>query len=319
MDYRNIQRDSIQNNPRIVDIAMLGAHDAFSSRINRSNPINPADGGIANNKTLRLAGGGLMARFARAQKFDAHQLGIHGVRYFDVRISHADGVWWTEHVILSGTLDEYIGGLLRFLGETENEGVIIDVARAHTGDQGMEALLQYLVTGIQYEGKSLKDYIDYEPATAALGDLRYRDITRKGTRVILLAKAPVSSASCHFPRDDSIRSTWHDKNTAKEMLSGIDGEYQALRQDTALARNMFRVNQAQKTSSTDGDKIIASIFQWGLLDMANRFNPVLVNHQNFDRWLTVMPIFMVDYADSMRGSFNDKVIARINEFNRNLF
>jgi hypothetical protein len=310
-DYRNIMGDSIQHDPRIVDIAMLGAHDAFAGMITRNKPSagNPR---LA-KRAWRLFGLGYAARMTRAQKSDAYALAVHGVRYFDARIVWYQGAWYTLHDFISGPLEFYITGLLRFLKEAKKEVVIIDVQHAYTGDQGMEALLSYLFTGISYEGKSLRDYIGYDPAEVKLGDLRYRELTARGSQAVALAKAPVHKGSYHFQYENSIRSIWHRKCTDREMLAGIDGEYHTLLNDGTLARDGFRVNQAQKTGFAG--KLPGVIFLWSLLDMADRFNPVLAGHRDFNAWLGVMPILMVDYADSMRDGFNDTVIAKINEFN----
>jgi hypothetical protein len=99
------------------------------------------------------------------------------------------------------------------------------------------------------------------------------------------------------------------------MLERIDAEYNTLKNNPSLDRDKFRVNQAQKSALFKGDRIADTLLGWSLLDLANNFNAELVNHKDFDGWLTVMPIFMTDYADSMKGGFNDKVIKKINAFN----
>ncbi|MDR3276765.1 MAG: hypothetical protein LBT11_06125 [Treponema sp.] len=321
-DYRNIMAESILGNPALVDVAMLGAHDALSGNIRRNNPgdTDPADGAVTNNPLVRALGGGLITRLVRAQKSGAYELAVHGVRYFDIRVSWVGddsigGVWYTKHGYLSAPLEESILGLLRFLAEAGREVLVLDVQHAYTGEKTMEELLSFLFTGVSYGGRTLADYAGYD-TRRPLGELRYRDMTASGSQIVVLAKAPFYPGSLHYQYEGAIRSVWHNQNTDKAMLAGIEEEYRTLLASPSLDRDKFRVNQAQKTGITGN--MLGSLFSWSLLDMAARFNRVLVNHDDFSVWLTTMPIFMVDYADSMRGGFNDRVIAEINRFNGNL-
>ena len=63
---------------------------------------------------------------------------------------------------------------------------------------------------------------------------------------------------------------------------------------------------------------IPTVFGWSLLDMGARVNTRAAGNKNFDKWLEVMPIFMTDNSDTMRYSFNDRVISKMNDFNRKL-
>ena len=53
--------------------------------------------------------------------------------------------------------------------------------------------------------------------------------------------------------------------------------------------------------------------------MANNFNAVLVKDEaRFKRWLSEMPIFMVDNATSTKGKFNELANKYILEYNSTL-
>ncbi|MDR3216249.1 MAG: hypothetical protein LBT55_02380 [Clostridiaceae bacterium] len=315
-DYSGIMKDNITGNPRVVDIAMLGAHDAFSNQISPKNAVDPqGDQGILNNAAVQLVGNGMISRLEKAQKSGAYDLLKRGVRYFDVRITLLDGEWYTVHGHISGRLDGYITETVKFLSENPGEFVVFDMQHVKTGDKTFADVFDY-IESVKYEGVSLFDFVRFDPAAIFLGELTYDDVVSGGAGAVILANTEQYAGGFHYEYDASMRSVWHQHNSSDVMLERIDAEYNALKNAPALDRDKFRVNQAQKTSLLTGDGIVGTIFGWSLLDMANSFNPKLVEHKDFENWLTVMPIFMVDYADSMKGGFNDKVIEKINAFNR---
>jgi len=66
--YANILKDAnIAADTRVVDIAMLGAHDAFSSNINLLSAPDPAESGIVKNKAVNAAFKGGLVRVLKAQ------------------------------------------------------------------------------------------------------------------------------------------------------------------------------------------------------------------------------------------------------------
>lgn len=318
-DYRHIMRDNILANPRVVDVAMLGAHDAFSNNISRSSGIDPNEDAdaIINSGAARLLGGGMFVRVARAQKSSAYDLCARGVRYFDVRITRYEDDWYTMHGLISDRLEGYVLDILKFLDETSGEFVVFDMQHAYTGDKSMSDLFGYLGS-LRYNGKSLFDYVYYDPVALPLGELRYRDTVSGGSGVVVLAKAQQYAGCKFYEYETSMRSVWHNKNDKSEMLEGIDAEYQTLLADPALDRDKFRKNQVQMTGKYSLKHFAKTVFGWSLLDMANSFNAELLDQPDFENWFDVLPIFMTDYADSMKGDFNDRVVESINAFNREL-
>ncbi|MDR3318340.1 MAG: hypothetical protein LBS99_02790 [Clostridiales bacterium] len=318
-DYSGIIADNITGDPRVVDIAMLGAHDAFSDKITPKNAVDPQDAadGILNNGAVRFLGSGMIFRLSKAQRSGAYDLLTRGVRYFDVRVTISEGEWYTVHGQLSDKLDGYLTETVKFLSENPGELIIFDMQHVKTGDKTFADLFAH-IGSVEYEGLSLLDFVRFDPFTVPLGSLTYSEAVSGGAGVVILAKTGQYSGCAHYEYEEAIRSNWHEHNSSEVMLERITAEYDALCADPALDRNKFRVNQAQKTGLLTGEGIANTIFGWSLLDFAYNFNPELVANESFDAWLTVMPIFMVDYADSMKGGFNDKVIGRINAFNASL-
>lgn len=320
-DFSGIMKANLTFNPRAVDIAMLGAHDAFSHQISRGSKVDPQedDGSILNNGIVKVLAGGMFVRLATAQKSGAAELFKRGVRYFDVRITRADDEWYTTHGLLSGKLEDYLKPLVEVLYLSPGEFIIFDIQHAYLGDKSFEDLFEYIAS-IKYNDMSLFDFVLYNPHSTPLETLRYNDITNDGLTggAVVLAKTGQYAGCFHYKYADSIRSVWHEKNTQSEMLEGIDAEYNTLKDDVSLDRNKFRVNQAQMTGLFSGSAIINTIFSWSLLDMAADFNPKLAAHEDFQKWLSVMPIFMVDYSDSNKDDFSDKVVEKINLYNQSL-
>lgn len=316
-DYSDVIRKGVGgSNPRVVDMAMLGAHDAFSSRISASSAIDPAEdeGSIVRNKTVSLLANGLIIRLSKAQLGDAVEMAASGVRYFDVRLSNIDGEWHTKHALVSDTLSYYLADLIHFLNDNPGEFIIFDMQHVYLGDSSYDELFSYL-SAFKADGHCLLDYVNFDPSSIDLSDLGYNDVTMNGTcaGVVILAKTPPTPAlRYHYERGSgdpgtsvAIRSVWHNTSSTEKMLAGIRAEYEALINNSSH-KDMFCVNQAQKTGVYEGSDIVSTLAGWSLIDLANEFNPVLVSQDDFDLWLNVMPIFMVDYAISSHGQFNQK-------------
>lgn len=318
------------DNPRVVDIAMLGAHDAFSSRITKNSPVDPgeAEDSILRNKAAAFFADGLFARLAKSQRGDATDMLENGVRYLDVRLSNIDGTWFTKHALVSDELSYYLSDVITFLGDHSGEFIVFDLQHVYLGDATFDDLFTYLDT-FEVNGKSLLDFVRFDPTTLALGDLRYDDVTLAGTEsgVVILAKTEnTATLHYHYERGEgdtegseiiSIRSLWHNTSDSKKMLDGIHEEFDLLTESDEYD-NVFRVNQAQKTGVISGPDLLDTLVGWSLVDMASYFNSRLVKQTDFITWFSAMPILMVDYAISNRGQFNTTANLAIIGYNQSL-
>ncbi len=316
-NYKNVMSENITTNPKVVDIAMLGAHDAFSGEINFDSDVDPAETGILANPIVSTVLRGFIVRATLTQKTNAQGLYESGVRYVDVRISYYNDAWYTKHSLISGLLSTYLIESVQFLNNHPGEFIIFDLQHVYLADQTYADLFNY-IDSIQVGGLSLLDYAD---STIDLADLTYNDITKnksKGGAIILAKTDNATYANKYYAYDSSIRSFWHDKISDEAMVVGIKQEYEKLFDNADLDRDKLRVNQAQKTAQISMNGITDTIKGWSLIDLAKHFNPKLVNHEDFSKWLEVMPIFMVDYATSPHEDFNRLVNQKINEFNSKL-
>lgn len=300
---------SLQSNPRIVELAMLGAHDAFSSDINLFSKLDPAedDGALVANPVLRTFFGGLFVRLARTQTQGTARLLERGVRYFDVRVSYDEGRWVTKHGLISNTLETYVIPLIQFLNDHPGECIIFDMQHVYLGDQTWESLFDHLES-IQVEHRSLFDFVHVRSDIDAIATMTYEDVTAgrtDGGAILLARTSPSTSDFRHYDRSDgahTIRSVWHETSNLDRLMERIEAEHQTLRSMVPL--DYFVVNQAQRTGVFASDEAMSTLFGWSLLSMAAVGNAALLQQENFNAWFETMPILMVDFSTSGHQNFN---------------
>jgi hypothetical protein len=316
LDFSRVIRDNVSPDTRVVDIAMLGAHDAFSEKITPRSEVCPFDTNAFLNSPATTLAPGLLSRLMLAQKSDAAGQLLRGVRYFDVRLTWHNNTWYTQHGLISAPLRDSLVQIIDFLNENPGELIVFDMQHVRHGDNTFDGLWRYMAD-VTSGGKSLLDFVTYDPFETPLANLTLGQAARHGAGVVILAKSPMFMNCRHYEYDSSMRSTWHNKIRTREIIDGIQSEYEVLTRNPSLDRDKFRVNQAQTTPNFSGlGNSVTSVFSWSLLSRAAGHNVKLLEHENFTDWLAVMPIFMVDFSDSRSGQFNERVIELINAFNR---
>ncbi|MCL2630620.1 MAG: hypothetical protein FWD49_03745 [Firmicutes bacterium] len=314
-DFSSIIKDNVSGSTKLTDIAMLGAHDAFAHKISGSSKYDSNAESAYNNRALFFLMSGILARNTKTQVSSAYKLLTHGVRYFDVRITLHNGEWYAHHNLISDKLSAYLKDTIRFLNENNGEFIVFDIQHARLADREYRELLDY-ISSVKEGGNSLSDYVNFDPRYTLLSDLTLDDATLNGTKAgaVVLAKADFYYGSFHYEYFSSIRSEWHSEFATKNILPKINAEYKTLKDNEDLDRNKFRVNQAQLTPNY-GKGFFQCVTDWTLLNRAQKHNQELLNHKDFNAWLSVMPIFMCDFSDSQKGNFNKLVIEKINQFN----
>ncbi|MDR1805870.1 MAG: hypothetical protein LBQ80_03755 [Clostridium sp.] len=328
-DYSRILQENITGNPRVVDIAMLCAHDAFSNKITSQSPLDPNDENqILDNSVLRAIVGGVFARQAKAQKSNGYELATRGVRYFDVRVCYDDGVWQNMHSFISAPFEENLRYLLRFLSENPGEMLVVDIQHHKPQPLTSQDMIDFIGT-VEEDGKSLWDYVSYDPNEISLGELRFKDVTKDGAGVVVLIKTEQyegckfyeyvgeqneSGGIGSYVEGVSVRANWHNKPKVEQIIEGIEKEYAYLTENFELYKNTFRANQSQTTAPLD----LGLFPYWSLLHDAEESNNVILAQPDFDKWLEVMPVLWTNNSDTMVDGYNDNVIARLNSFNRKL-
>ncbi len=326
--YAHVMKDAnMSGESKVIDIAMLGAHDAFSHHINLRSKPDPGDDGIVQNKAINTFFKGGIVRVSKAQNVGAKTLLNRGVRYFDVRISRVGDTWFTKHGLLDSELKHYVGDIYEFLKDKPEEFIVFDIQHIYLGDSTISDFLNYLM-GITLvkEGLNLNHFLNYT-TNIPLEALEYFDVkgVDRGGIVILLnddGSATPDQKKIFYERGNgendtiSIRSKWHNQRTVTDIIPLIDSEKEYL--STQIDKPYFRVNQAQLTPDYLKDPF-GTLFNWSLINLAAKSNKALLNHPNFDEWLEEMPIFMVDYANSKAGEFNTKINEKIIAHNQLLY
>ncbi|MCL2022764.1 MAG: hypothetical protein FWG82_00135 [Oscillospiraceae bacterium] len=310
-DYSRIMSENIQGNPRVVDIAMLGSHDAFSDKITRKSAVDPNNSIAKLMPVIMPFWGGVFARKNKAQHSDGYEQAVRGARYFDVRVVWQGGQWQNFHSFISEPYENNLRHMIRFLSENPGELIIFDIQH-HFPMENTSAMMLEFMGEITYEGKSIWDFVRFDPTQIPLGELTYEQATNGGGGIVVLVKIPQSEGCKYYQyNSETMRSNWHNKSTGREIIQGIEAEYAYLRENFETHKDAFRVNQAQTTPGM-------SLEYWSLLHDADRSNVMMVTHPDFSAWLEVMPIFMVNNIDSSAESFNAAAMEAINKFNRGL-
>lgn len=334
--YDNVLGDAINNmDAKIVDIALLGSHDAFSDGISYTSKPNVNEGGIVTNKLVNILCKGLVVKMSKAQVVGAKEQLYAGVRYFDVRVTKVDSEYYTCHGYLSNPLSSYLKDIVEFLDSHPGEFIIFDIQHFYADEEERENddkeyfddLIAYIDSVKSTNGNSLIDFVSYDATTQEIGSLTYGMLTNNKTKagVILLGKTKTNSLlyyrdnDANYGRDnyDNIFSFWHQTNSIDTLLIEIDKENTYLTEHDYS--NILRVNQAQRTGYIMDKTIVKSIFEWSILNMAKKTNKNLIKDEDsFKNNLKTMPIFMVDYVTTNANKFNELANKYISEFNQGL-
>lgn len=326
-NYSEVLKDAALNKEtKVTNIHMLGAHDAFSHNINLFSPTDPGDDGLPNNLIAKLFFKGGMTRVARAQKHGADKLLTSGVRYFDARISYHQNSWYTKHGFISDELKLYLQDIYFFLNNNPSEFIIFDVQHIFTADKTVDDFINYLIT-TKIQDNTFNEFVHYDSQITLLKDLKYQDVVsnNKGGIIFLVNddETVINEHQKYFYKRGngesetiSIRSKWHNKNDVRDIIVNINNETSLINE--GAYQEVFRVNQAQLTPNYL-DAPLKTIFSWSLLDIAKHSNSTLLENENFDQWLTVTPIFMVDFANSYYRDFAKLINEKIIKANQNIF
>ena len=318
LDFSRAIRDNVPMDARVIDIAMLGAHNSFSHAITRSSPLDPNDDTApAQHPILLTIAPGTFSRFGRTQLSDAAGLLHRGVRYFDVRISYADG-WYTENTLLSAPLRDYISDVIIFLQENPGELIIFDINDARFGDTvDFEDMWDY-IGSFAVNGQTLFDFVHNMPYHSPLYELTLYDATQGGRMggVIIFARTASYSDSFYYDRDLNVRRIFHSQQTTANNIDRINAEHQYLLQ--GHHDDLMRISQSQLAPVLWGSGLVDSLLRWSYIRINAVHNAAIIEYEGLTEWLTTTPILMFGAADSSMGDFNERIMEIINEFNRSL-
>ncbi len=306
-DYSSWMSETLNEEDSVLDIAMLGAHDAFSNEIDIMSEVDPYNDNSIFEGSVGIALKGFLVKQSVTQTATVTELLESGVRYLDVRLSYSEDKWYTKHNYLSGDFEPIANNISKFLNENEGEFIILDFQH---------------VNGVSYDDvddyntfkKMLDDFnlLSYAYIVDDLSTLTYGDVTNNGAESKILIVAPfIDAESRVLNYDDSIRSMWPNSDDFPYILEFLEQESENVVNDM----DKFRVMQAVVTMQNSPEGILGSLKQWSLVNRADAFNTYLFYSEDFDELLETLPIVMVDHSDSNKSNFNEDIMELIIEFN----
>jgi len=308
-DYSNWMSETIDDSKLVVDIAMLGAHDAFSNEINIFSKIDPYETNTIMQGFTGFLVKGFITKQSVTQISDADTLLKSGVRYLDIRLSYYEETWYTKHNYLSGDFEPIANQITNFLDNNSGEFLILDFQHIHGVDYS--SLDDYNIFAQMLDSYGL---IGYTHVINDLSTLTYGELTENGTesRVIIISKFENSTMDV-LNYEDSIMSNWADSDDFEYVENFLIEEANSIETDNTYGK--LRVMQAVTTMQMSGSGILNTITAWSLINRAKKFNAYLLENDQFENLLNELPIIMVDYADTNSQDFNDNIMEIIMDFN----
>lgn len=138
-------------NPRVIDIAMLGAHDANTSSIKNDAPLDDSAEGIL--KDLIPVSRGFQYRYAVTQAVSVENLLKQGVRFLHLKYTYFEGNWLVSHSFAGGEIRTDIMQILGFLAQNPGELLVLLFQPTYFGDQSYDTFHNWLA-GVTLNGKT---------------------------------------------------------------------------------------------------------------------------------------------------------------------
>jgi len=310
-DYSDWMSENISYDKKVIDVAMLGAHDAFTQDMNIMSKLDPYETNSIMQGTTGFLVKGFIYRQSKTQLATATELLQSGVRYLDIRLSLDGDKWYTKHNYISEEFDLIAEEITEFLDNYPGEFLILDFQ--HIDGVDYNDVYDY---NLFYNMLDEYGLLEYAYNVNQLDSLTYGQLTNNGTvaKIIIISKF-TNSNTYVLSYDDSIRSNWADSDDFDFVINNLHEEANDI--DESSSMNKFRVMQAVTTMQISGSGILDALGNWSLINRAKRFNSYLIDSEDFDNLLIYLPIIMVDYANTNANQFNDKIMQKIMDFNRN--
>lgn len=329
----------VEANPRYVDIAMLASHDAVTDSIGTSTPIDLHDEGSALD-IIEPISAGMQYRFSKTQTVSIGKQLAQGSRFFHIKCTDYYGTWYGTHTHLCQTLESDIIEVLEYLSKEEAKGEIVTLLfqPMYFGDGATLDTMYEDINAIEYNGKTIFDYVylnevdqyDAGDGGVRIGELRYNQLTQNGSEpgVVVLTRREEGVFKQEwegkgelvqktFDMDNCSEHEWHSSIGTSRLIKKINAVCDRIAGDvTTMAK--LRLNQSQAALAIgSAGELFDVIGHWSLLRFANKHNLELLENEAFERWLTYMPVFQVDFCNSDKGDFNSRVNAKIRTHNQN--
>lgn len=324
-NYSRWMSENLPDNIRVVDIAMLGSHDALASRINLFSKIDIA--GLKSgkvpmvfNSSVAVLIKGFIVRQSNTQMSKPLELLQGGVRYLDIRASFRkdNGAWFSTHNYYIADLEKDLNQIAKFLKENPGEVVILDFQHVFHPDTENGIVGDPYWTEIVglLEKTGVMNYSYNFNKGKTLSRLTYAEATdnRKRSCAVIVGKQNLNDGRI-LNYEKSIRSSWFNSDSTPYIIERIIEEADIIKNSNSEMEKL-RIMQAVKTAQVSGEGVVNAIMRWSLIDEADRFNAELILSNDFINLLDYLPIVMVDYSDSQKGKFHDKMMSMVINFNK---
>ena len=313
-DHSHWMRETLSGPERLVDIAMLGAHDALTAEMQWSSKVDTAS--VAAPFGLGICKS-LGYRQSKTQLAGVPALLAGGVRYFDIRVTRdADtGEFYTVHNYYGAPLAGCLEAFAAFLAEHPGEVLILDfqhcydataadglLAGAHSGE--LDALI------------AQSGLLAYAQAPR-LATATYGQVTANGSRAAcLILRKEADGSAAFLDYGASIYSPWSNTDSAGVVFDDLDARTADVERG-AVSRDIFRVQQGVLTMQASPSGICKALGSWSLLRRAQSFNARLADRQQ-EAWLRALPIVMTDHTLSAQGDAHARLMEQILAYDRAL-
>lgn len=322
--YNNVLKKAYQQNYNLVSvpvtkIALLGSHDALTSEISASSSVDTAQPNNPANAFYSKFAKGLTVRWSKAQQHDIFTQLCAGVRYVDIRVSYINGTYYNAHGLVSGKFENSIMQILKFLDENNGEFVVLHFVHCYLADFTFDDMASFIAS-VKYNGKNIFDFVNYDKTITNPSSITYGMATDNASKsgVVILSdeSGQMESEYADYFGIKKCYSNWKNKIETDTLLKLADEDYNYIKQHPELVENSFCINQLQTTPNFGS--AFNSVFTWALTTKAQFHNAMVLNYQNFDKWLPVFPIVMFDYTTSNYKDFNKAINQKLFNYNKML-
>jgi len=213
-DYSDWMLETLTSEKRIIDIGMLGAHDAFTNQIRYGSELDLSTAAAIQTGLPGALIRGFSVKQSKTQVSNVTTLLEHGVRYFDIRLTYntRHGIWMTAHTYFSTPFEDVLTDIDTFLTDHPGEFLILDIQHVN----GVNYDLNDNFTEIKtlFEDTNVLTYA-YEEGLKSLDQITYGDMTHDHTQ---------ASDSSFWSYGDSIRSNWANTDNEETLYNFLSEE-----------------------------------------------------------------------------------------------
>ncbi len=312
--------------PRVVDLAMLGSHDASTGALSVGAPADESTGGGV--KFLYAVAPGLSYRYTKTQVSTVTAQLRQGARFLHIKCAYHEGKWCGSHSMVDGAIEGYVREVISFLQGAKGEIVVLQFQIAYGGESTLSAFLTELFA-YECEGHTLKDFVPYE--NVPLGELTYNTVTQNGTKggavVMFSGEDDLPDVERVFDLQNSeyrgkcysrnsMTNRWYNRMKTSAIAEGVAKRCAEIQGEFDRYKNMFRVMQIN--TSPCGKDFFETVGAWSLVSKAKKHNAEMLHCADFDKWMETMPVVLCDFVTSANGGFNAKINQKIVAYNQRL-